>query len=141
MATVSIFLPHLSGTAGLLLHLKKSTDYSVVNSGGDALTESGSTGWFTADVAESWTVELSVTVIDADGLIPSAGWLGVGETIVCDSRGQLTARTMAKVNRVEAVVSGTATGAGTITEVFVGPDVTVTVTTDSDGNRSSIVIS
>ena len=141
MTTVSMFMPNLSGTAGLTLHLKKSTDYSVVNVGGDPLTESGSTGWFTADVAESWTVELSVTVIDADGLIPSAGWLGVGETIVCDSRGQLTARAMAKVNRVEAVASGTVTGAGTDTEIFVGPDATVTITVDSDGNRSNVEIS
>jgi hypothetical protein len=136
-----MFLPNLTGITGLTLLLRKSSDYSAVNGAGDALSESGSTGWFTAEVAEPWTQELSAAVIDSDGLIPAGGWLGVGETIISDSRGQLTSRTMAKVNRVEAVVSGTATGAGTDTEVFVGPDATVTVTVDSDGNRSNVEIS
>lgn len=84
MTTVSIFMPNMSGTTGLTLYLRKSSDYSLLNAGGDALTESGSTGWFVATVAESWAEQLSATVIDGDGLIPYGGWLGVGATVVSD---------------------------------------------------------
>lgn len=89
MATVSMFLPSLSGTTGLVLWLRKTSDYSVVNTGGDALTESSTSGWFTATVAETWTEQLSATVIDGDGLVPAAGWLGVGSLIVSDVRAEL----------------------------------------------------
>jgi hypothetical protein len=84
MATISIFIPNLSGTTGLSIYLRKSSDYSLINEGGDSLTESGTTGWFTCTVSESWTEQLSVTVIDGDGLITYGGWLGVGATIVSD---------------------------------------------------------
>jgi len=84
MATISIFVPNLSGITGLSVYLRKSSDYSLINTDGDTLTESGSTGWFTATVSESWTEQLSVTIVDSDGLIPYGGWLGVGATIVSD---------------------------------------------------------
>lgn len=78
-------MPNLSGVTGLTLLLRKSSDYSAVNGAGDSLTESGTTGWFTATVAESWAETLSATVIDSGGLIPFGGWLGVGATIVSDT--------------------------------------------------------
>jgi hypothetical protein len=46
----------------------------------------------------------------------------------------------AKINKIEAVTSGTVTGAGTSTEVFVGPSATLTITVDSSGNRSAVVV-
>ena len=46
----------------------------------------------------------------------------------------------AKLNRIEAVATGTVTGAGTSTEVFVGPSATLTITVDSSGNRSAVVV-
>ena len=45
-----------------------------------------------------------------------------------------------KINRIEAVATGTVTGAGTSTEVFVGPSATLTITVDSSGNRSAVVV-
>ena len=84
MATVSIFMPELSLTTGNVLWLRKSSDYSVVNTGGDALTESGTSGWFTATVTETWTEQLSVTIVDTNGLIPRAGWIPVGGTTVIE---------------------------------------------------------
>ena len=45
-----------------------------------------------------------------------------------------------KLNRIEAVATGTVTGAGTSTEVFVGPSATLTITVDSSGNRSAVVV-
>ncbi len=88
-------MPNMSGTVGLTLYLRKSSDYSLVNTGGDALSESGSTGWFTATVAETWTEQLSVTVIDSGGLIPYGGWLGVGATTVSDiSSAQINAEVL-----------------------------------------------
>jgi hypothetical protein len=89
MPTVKVFAPQLSGTTGLALWLRKTSDQSLVNAGGDALTEiedvdENPTGWFSATVAETWTERLSAAVIDADGLVPQSGWLGVGETVVAD---------------------------------------------------------
>jgi hypothetical protein len=46
----------------------------------------------------------------------------------------------AKINKIEAATSGTVTGAGTSTEVFVGPSATLTITVDSSGNRSAVVV-
>jgi hypothetical protein len=45
-----------------------------------------------------------------------------------------------KINRIEAVATGTVTGAGTSTEVFVGPSATLTITVDASGNRSAVVV-
>jgi len=46
----------------------------------------------------------------------------------------------AKINKIEAAATGTVTGAGTSTEVFVGPSATLTITVDSSGNRSAVVV-
>jgi hypothetical protein len=53
----------------------------------------------------------------------------------------LDSATSLKLAKIEAVVAGTVTGAGTNTEVFVGPDATLTITVDTNGNRSSVVVS
>ena len=45
-----------------------------------------------------------------------------------------------KINRIEAVATGTVTGAGTSTEVFVGPSATLTITVYASGNRSAVVV-
>jgi hypothetical protein len=45
-----------------------------------------------------------------------------------------------KINKIEAVATGTVTGAGTSTEVFVGPSATLTITVDASGNRSAVVV-
>lgn len=86
MTTVSMFLPSMSGTSGNTLWLFKSSDYSLVNASGDALTESGTSGWFTADVAEAWTETLAATVLDTNSLASGYGWLAVGETQVKDTQ-------------------------------------------------------
>jgi hypothetical protein len=52
----------------------------------------------------------------------------------------LDSATLTKINRIEAVATGTVTGAGTSTEVFVGPSATLTITVDSSGNRSAVVV-
>ena len=46
-----------------------------------------------------------------------------------------------QLDKMEAVIAGTVTGAGTSTEVFVGPSATVTITVDANGNRSDVVVS
>jgi len=85
MITVSMFLPSMSGTTGNTLWLYKSSDFSLVNTGGDALTESGTSGWFTADVAEAWTEMLAATVKDTNSLASGYGWLAVGATQIVDA--------------------------------------------------------
>jgi hypothetical protein len=64
-----------------------------------------------------------------------------GETaIITPEAAALDSATALKINRIEAVTSGTVTGAGTSTEVFVGPSATLTITVDSSGNRSAVVV-
>jgi hypothetical protein len=101
MATVSIFMPEMSLTTGNVLWLRKSSDYSVVNAGGDALTESGTSGWFTATVAETWTEQLSVTVVDTNGLIPRTGWLTVGGTIVVEGTAVLDSAVTTQLGQMQ----------------------------------------
>lgn len=80
-----MFLPSLSGITGLKLLLHKSSDYSLVNGTGDTLTETSTSGWFTATVGETWTETLSATVVDSDDLASAYGWLAVGATTVSDT--------------------------------------------------------
>lgn len=52
----------------------------------------------------------------------------------------LPAGVQTSIDTVQAIAAGTVTGAGTATEVFVGTNATVTVTADSSGNRSAVVV-
>jgi len=52
----------------------------------------------------------------------------------------LLTATQASIDAVQAIAAGTVSGAGTDTEVFVGTNATVTVTADSSGNRSAVVV-
>ena len=86
MTTVSIHMPENTGLTGFTLYLRKTSDGTLVNTGGDALTESpASSGRFTATVAEAWTETLAAVVLDSNSLAVRDGWLAVGETIVKDS--------------------------------------------------------
>ncbi len=53
----------------------------------------------------------------------------------------LDSATQTQIDKIEAVVAGTVTGAGTSEEVFVGPSATLTITVDSSGNRSNVSVS
>ena len=69
---------------------------------------------------------------------------GVDGEVVQTRREQaavLDSATLKKIAKIEAATTGTVTGAGTNTEVFVGPDATLTITVDANGNRSSVVVS
>lgn len=89
MTVVSIYMPQLSGyllTPGnsLTLKLTKSSDFSALNGAGDVLAENGTSGWFSATVAEPWSELLGAAVVDQNGLVPQSGVLKVGSTIVAD---------------------------------------------------------
>jgi hypothetical protein len=53
----------------------------------------------------------------------------------------LDSATALQIDKIEAATSGTVTGAGTSTEVFVGPSATLTITVDASGNRSAVEVS
>lgn len=101
MTTVSMFLPSMSGTTGNTLWLYKSSDFSLVNTGGDAMTESGTSGWFTADVAEEWDEMLAATVKDTNSLASGYGWLAVGATQIVDASAVLDSGTQAQLQSIE----------------------------------------
>lgn len=115
MTTVAIYMPQRSGLTGDILILTKSDDFSALNGAGDALIEAGTSGWFTCDVAEAWTVRLGAAVVDSGGLIPVSGSLGVGANIVSDGVTELNSvdraaiaatATQTSVNSMRAVVDG-----------------------------------
>lgn len=135
MITVSMFLPSMSGTTGNTLWLYKSSDFSLVNTGGDALTESGTSGWFTADVAEAWTEMLAATVKDTNSLASGYGWLAVGATQIVDASAvldsaALTPEQQAQLDSIQAktnlLTAGTrvtvAADAGTSISLKIGDD-------------------
>ena len=66
--------------------------------------------------------------------------LAVG-TYVSERLAVLNYATQGQIDRIEATTTGTLSGAGTSTEIFVGPSATVTVTVDASGNRSAVVVS
>lgn len=102
MTTVAIYMPQRSTITGDKLVLTKSDDFAVLNGAGDALTESGTSGWFTCDVAEPWTVRLGAAVVDSGGLVPVSGSLAVGATIVADGVAALDAATQTQITEIKA---------------------------------------
>lgn len=65
-----------------------------------------------------------------------------GEVLECGvGAAVLDSATQAQIDAIEASTAGTVSGAGTGTEIFVGTNVTLTITVDADGNRSSVVVS
>jgi hypothetical protein len=93
---------------------------------------SGGGGGDTAGVTELLT-RIPDATPGAEGGLPVLS-AGLTVTAVLDSA------TETKINKIEAAVAGTVTGAGTSTEVFAGPSATLTITVDSSGNRSAVVV-
>lgn len=85
MTTIKVFMPTRTGLTGHTLLLRKSSDFTAVNGDGDALTESGSTGVFTADVEEEWTVSLYATILSSTDSPCWYGFVAVGGTEIVDS--------------------------------------------------------
>lgn len=107
MTTVSIHMPENTGLTGFTLYLRKTSDGTLVNTGGDALTESpASSGRFTATVAESWTETLAAVVLDSNSLAVRDGWLAVGETIVRDGYPGLTTEQEQTITAISAALAG-----------------------------------
>jgi hypothetical protein len=84
MPTVAVMAPELTGLSGLSLYLY-ATDGTLLNSGGDALSESPSgSGRFTCTVGETIAALYHARVHDASGVVRD-GWLPSGTTLVIDS--------------------------------------------------------
>lgn len=144
--TITLHALDLSGETTLKLFLRKD-DGTLLNTGGDALTEISSSGVFTATLAESrvglgdlsYRVCLSTETADnllIDGFLPETETtIGASGTAVLDPASQT------QLDKIEASTCGTVSGAGTATEVFVGPSATLTITVDASGNRTSVVTS
>jgi hypothetical protein len=80
MSIIGVHLPLFSGSTGLSLQLY--TGGTLVNSGGDALTESGSSGYFTADVAESLAGLYRADVRNASNVLIYQDWLNTPAGLV-----------------------------------------------------------
>lgn len=85
MATIAIHMTELIDETGLTLFLRKTSDGTLLNAGGDALTEDpASSGRFTAAVAEAISELMHVSVTDAGGVVRD-GWLPSGGALVQDA--------------------------------------------------------
>lgn len=83
--TIKIDLPGLQGQAGLTAWLYADADGTLLNAGGDALTESASTGGrFTFSLAETRSGNYRVNVLTSGGLTPYYGFLLAGQDLVRD---------------------------------------------------------
>lgn len=104
-----------------------------------AFTEVGS-GEYVVDLPDSYSAtagrQVSVTLTST---AISGGYV-LSETLDVGVRAELDSAVGTQINKIEAAVAGTVTGAGTATEIFVGPSATLTITVDSSGNRSAVVV-
>ena len=131
-------------TGALVLFLEALDGGPAADTDGYAFTSSGD-------------MEYSCTVTDAvlglyrcvaktsGGVIAGTGYVTVGASttaarIRSEEAAVLDSATQTQIDKIEAVVAGTVTGAGTSTEVFVGPSATLTITVDSSGNRSNVSV-
>ena len=115
----------------------------VARSGAGVHTDSAWTevsgGEYVVDLPDSYlataerTVSLTVAATAITGTV-IVETIEVGRGVVLDSA------VGTQINKIEAAVAGTVTGAGTSTEVFVGPSATLTITVDSSGNRSNVEV-
>lgn len=122
MTTVSIHMPEQSGQAGLSLYLRKTSDGTLINTGGDALIESpASSGRFAADVAESWDETLAAAVVNGSSLTVRDGWLASGSVIVVDAYPKVDLVDDPNPTAVAAIQNGLATSLALAT---VGANVT-----------------
>jgi hypothetical protein len=89
-------------------------------------------GWDNADF-----LELYVTATIAG----TAGYLAKVWSSTEIGASELDSAVGTQISKIEAAVAGTVSGAGTSTEVFVGPSATLTITVDASGNRTSVSVS
>ena len=123
MPTVRVQLSQFSGASDLTLWLYNSG--SLLNTGGDSLVETGSTGSFTASVAETISTDL-VAVVKQAGVAVYDDFLHLGNDEIGLGRGVLIQSVAG------TVVSRTA---ATKLQAFVGEQLTHTISTvDADGN-------
>jgi len=147
MPTISIHMPEQSGQTGLILFLRKTSDGTLVNAGGDSLTEDPVlSGRFTATVAETHAEVVAASVANSGSLIVRDGWISVGGTIVLDGYPSGDA-TLAKQEEILdrsgyllAILAGSINNAGASTETYmidVGDTYTVAYSgLTNTGNRS-----
>jgi len=135
-----------AAASNLQLFLRKTSDNSLLNTGGDTGSDASSIGSFTWTVAEDRPAEQMLariyegsTETAANIVIDSV--LNVGFTEIGAEAMELDSATALQIDKIEAATSGTVTGAGTSTEVFVGPSATLTITVDANGNRSAVEVS
>lgn len=82
MPTVSVQVSAFTGDTGLSLWLYNATTGTLLNSGGDALTETGTTGYFTANVAETLGSNDYTVAVRKSGVAVFEGVLHSGRTTV-----------------------------------------------------------
>ncbi len=110
------------------------TDKSVTNMSSSEYHEVDLPDAAVATAGTMVFIEIEATALAA-GTITTVEPLQVGPV-----RAELDSAVGTQISKIEAAVAGTVTGAGTSTEVFVGPSATLTITVDSSGNRSAVVV-
>lgn len=127
MATVKVFMPDEIGNTSHTLYLYKSSDGTLLNTGGDALTETGASGWFSATVAETLAETYGGFVHNSAAALVHYGFLYLTTTVL-DSSTAVSTVSVSSVTSVSRHV-------GSTLKAYVGEDVTFPplATYDVDG--------
>mgnify|MGYP006314885809 FL=1 len=134
----------LSWTGDLVLFLEALDGGPAADTDGYTFTSSGDME-YSCSITDTILGLYRCVAKTSGGIIAGAGYVTVGASttaarIRSEEAAVLDPASQTKINKIEAVVAGTVTGAGTSTEVFVGPSATLTITVDSSGNRSNVSV-
>lgn len=118
---------------------------SVIPFGGTEAAGTGTVAYSTNGVVLYTPVQAETDYTSFVLIASKAGCIPASTTVVTSASATagvavLDSSTQTQIDKLEAVVAGTVTGAGTSTEVFVGPSATVTITVDASGNRSNVSV-
>lgn len=123
MATIYVWLDDMVGVSGMYLFLRAAAG-TLVNTGGDVLTDPDSSGLFRATVAESLTglgtLRARVSTSSAESGVFASGWLPEGGDTVREElpvdAGGLTEEEQAQLDGMEATLAtiATATSGGAV---------------------------
>lgn len=142
MAVVSVRLTASTGETGLVLRLYE-TDGTVINTGGDTLTEvASSNGLFQATVTETLSGILQATVETSGGISLYDGWLYPEFSLLVDDPYAITYQAVLASSFNSSVLMGAISTAGDATETFAITINSMTFTVDvngldDDGNRTA----
>lgn len=148
MTTQYAIISTVSGQASLAAKLFAVNGDTVLYTADSVTERTNAKGQYLSTFGEVSVIPAGaymLTLFTAGGLPVAIGqrtFVGTDAEVATETPGTavLDSSAQTQIDKIEASTCGTVTGAGTSTEVFVGPSATLTITVDASGNRSSVVV-